>query len=359
MDTLNEVTTIEKFRNSPGNKKIIGFGVLALIGIAAWIIQLTVGLDVLAAGKSMAWGVYIASFFLLAGTGGGLLILSALGDFGILSAVKMQRRSLLIAAIACFIAAGFTILMDIGRPERVLNMLFSPNFSSMFIWDFYSLGLSLILGIVCLFSKPSKILASLTTLVALALLIVEGLILTVSTGNPMWTSVLTPLLFVVEAFVTATAVALVIRDTKESDGRLEKTLAVLLLATLAVSLVEIAAVSLLGMHAEAKTSFQLLLSGNLAPFFWGQILLGILLPFVLLVKYKSGNNVKAASILAFAGIFVAKMNLLVAGQALPFENFQVTYVPSLVEWGGFIGGLGIAAFLYILGILVLPVKKGL
>ena len=73
------------------------------------------------------------------------MIFAALADLDVLPGIQgPTRRALLIGAIACFIAAGFAILMDIGKPERVFNMLLSPNFGSMFVWDFFALAAGVI-----------------------------------------------------------------------------------------------------------------------------------------------------------------------------------------------------------------------
>jgi predicted membrane protein len=70
---------------------------------------------------------------------------------------------------------------------------------------------------------------------------------------------------------------------------------------------------------------------------------------LLLWKGKSASLVKVAAVLAICGVLLAKMNLLIAGQALPFEGAQVTYFPSLIEIGGLLGGLGLAVFLFVIG----------
>ena len=103
----------------------------------------------------------------------------------------------------------------------------------------------------------------------------------------------------------------------------------------------------------------LLTGGALAPLYWGQILLGIVLPFVLLVWAANNRSaVMAAAVLAFLGVFAAKFVLLVAGQALPFMGAPATYVPTLIELAGLVGMLGLAAFLFVLGKRYLPAKYG-
>lgn len=320
-------------------------GVLAAIGIICWLVQLIMGPNALA--DTVPFGIYIAAFFLLAGTGSGLIILVAAGEFAIVSGLKDLRRSLLIGSVACYIAAGFMILMDLGQPLRVLNFLISPNFSSMFVWDFYFLVLTVILALVCLF-RPAKgkALISLTALAALGVIVIEGWILSVNPGT-IWHSSLIPAMFIAEALIVAVAVVLTVKG--EGQKVLERVLMTLLAVTLIFTLLE----AVTGNYMDATNEgagIKLLLSGSLAPFYWSQIILGIVAPFLLLIwKGKTAATIKLAAVLAILGVLLAKINLLVAGQALPFEADQVGYFPSIVEIGGFLGGLGLAVLLFILG----------
>jgi molybdopterin-containing oxidoreductase family membrane subunit len=116
-----EVKTQQKMNFLPW---LIATIVLVAIGAVAWGIQLSKGLGVLGIGQIITWGLYIAAFFTLVGLGSGLLILAVLGDLDVLPGLKAHRRNLLIGSIAAYIAGGIMILMDIGRPERVLNIIF-------------------------------------------------------------------------------------------------------------------------------------------------------------------------------------------------------------------------------------------
>lgn len=333
---------------------LIGLGVLVVIGIVAWIMQLTQGLGVLGVNQAVAWGAYIAAFFLFAGAGSGLVILAALSDLGTLPTLKGQRRWLLLAAIASFVAAGVMILMDIGKPERVLFMLSYPNFKSMFVWDFYALALSVILAVVYVyFGAKWNWLPWLAALVALMVVIVEGWILSVSAATPLWHSALIPVTFVIEGLITAMAMVLLARNQVEPFGRI---IAALLAMLFVLSLIELVTVSY-GGAAEAAANLSLLVSGSLAPLYWGVLILGMVVPFVLLVWFaKNRTAVAIAAVLAVLGIFFAKLDLLVAGQALPYLGNPVTYMPTLIEVGGVIGMVGLAGLVFVLINRYLPSK---
>jgi dimethyl sulfoxide reductase membrane subunit len=336
---------------------LVGLGILAVIGIGAWVMQLVQGPAVLGTGQTIVWGVYIALFFLLAGTGSGLVVLTALGDLNVLPAFKQYRRALLISALATFVAAGVVILMDAGRPERVFNLIFSPNFHSMFVWDFYSLTLSVIVAAAYLYLGPKvKWLPLAAAVIASVLVVVEGLILVVSAAAPFWHTAILPVIFVAEGLITAFALVLLASNKAEVVAGARRWLAVLLATVFVLSLIEMVGVGY-GANADALASLYLLTSYSLAILYWGQLLIGLALPFALLVfAPKNRAAVIVAAVLAFAGVFVGKLDTLVAGQAIPFMQSVASYSPSLVEVLGVVGMLGLAGFLFMIGNRYIPFK---
>jgi dimethyl sulfoxide reductase membrane subunit len=338
-----EMATVANKRQGGDLSWLVGLGVLVVIGLAAWVVQLTQGLDTLGVGQSVVWGAYIAAFFLLAGAGAGLVMLAAAGEMGALPVLRGMRRSLLLGALGSFIAAGVVILMDIGKPERVLSMLFSPNFKSMFVWDFYSLAISVVLVLACLLVAPkSKALLGVAGVAGIAVVVVEGWILSVSAGTPLWHSSLIPVVFLLEGLIVAISLVVLLGGV----GSLRGTLASLLLVSLILAVVEQVTVSY-GGDADAAAGMRLLSGGSMVPLYWGELALGVALPFVLLVWVGAGAGL--AAVLAILGVFVAKLDLLVAGQSLPFMGAQAVYGPSLVEVAGVVGMVGLAAFLFVLG----------
>ncbi len=141
-------TEVKSQRTSNGMAWLVGMVVLVVIGAIAWIVQLSKGMSVLGINQIVPWGLYIAAFFTLVGLASGLLILAVLSDLGVIPGLNASRRNLLIGALASYIAGGIMILMDIGKPLRVLNMVFKAQILSPFVWDFFSLALGVIMTIV-------------------------------------------------------------------------------------------------------------------------------------------------------------------------------------------------------------------
>lgn len=353
---MTTVTTTQ--RATADRPWLIGLGLLVVIGIVAWVVQLTQGFEVLGVSQAIVWGAYIATFFTLAGLGSGLVILAALSDLGALPGLQAHRRGLLIGALACYLASGFMILMDIGQPLRVLNLIVSANLSSPFVWDFASLALSVVVTAVYLSAGPRGWwLAALAGGVAGLVLLMEGLILSLTVGGVLWHGGMMPVVFVVEGLLAATAVVLLARPEPSLNGWPRRAALVLLPGLVALNLLEIAAVSYAG-NPEAQAAVALFWSGSLAPLFWGQAVLGILAPFVLLGwGGRSRAAVVVAGVLVLAGVWVTKLGALVAGQALPFMRPAASYVPTLVEAGGVVGIVGLAGLLFLLGRRLLPERQ--
>ncbi len=352
------MTTTAKTQSASKDRPwLIAFAILAVVGLVAWFVQFSQGLDTLGVGQAIVWGIYIAAFFLMAGLASGLLILAALGDLDVLPGIKALRRPLLMGAIASYVAAGLAILMDIGKPDRVLNMLFSPNFKSMFVWDFYALALSVIVAAAYLwFGAKSRWLPILGAVFATAVVIVEGWILSVSAGTPLWQDPLLPVVFLLDGLIAALAVVLLVSQQAEINKVVKPILTALLPAVVILSLIELVTVSY-GGNPEARDGMTLLWSGGLAPLYLGALVLGIILPFVLLVWGGANRGaVQIASVLAIVGVFTAKLAILVAGQALPFMRAPATYTPTAVEIGGVIGIVALAGLLFVLGNRYVPIK---
>ncbi len=333
---------------------LVGTAVLVVIGAVAWIIQLIQGMSVTGIGQAIVWGVYIATFFTLAGLAGGLSILAALSEMKVIPGLKASQRNLLIGALASFIAAGFMILMDIGKPYRVLNMIFYANVKSPFVWDFICLALGVVVIAIYLFFAPkSKALVFLSGILGALVIIVEGWILSMSAGSPLWHGGMMSVIFLIEGMMTASAVTLITPIDAKAQDWLRSLLLALLPALVVVHIIEMASVMYAG-EPDAKLAMSLI-SAN--PLFWAELVLGIVVPFFLLGWVaKNRSAAITAAVLVVLGVLVAKSLMLVAGQAIPFLQKTATYTPTLVEYGGVIGVIGLFGLLYMLGRRLVPQK---
>ena len=106
-----------------------------IVGLWGWIIQIRTGLGVTGMRDYVSWGMYIANFvFFVAVSLIGFLISSALHLLKINWAKPISRVAEQVA-IAAVALAGVIIVMDMGRPDRFLNIFLHGRFASPIIWD--------------------------------------------------------------------------------------------------------------------------------------------------------------------------------------------------------------------------------
>jgi molybdopterin-containing oxidoreductase family membrane subunit len=114
--------------------------VLALAGLGLWVYQIQQGLIVTNMRNSFLWGLYIAMWAFFVGTAaGGLVVTSSVYLFKI-EGLKPISRIASVTAFICTVAAMGMLLPDLGRIERVFNLVLHPNFTSVLPWDFIVLS---------------------------------------------------------------------------------------------------------------------------------------------------------------------------------------------------------------------------
>jgi len=121
------------------NKKLIVWlaflAALMLVAFISWVIQLRDGLIVAHIRNPFSWGLYISTFAFLVGVAaGGLIVSSSVYIFKI-EALKPLASTAALTAFVCVSGAGMMVIPDLGRPDRMLNLLLHPNFTSPLVWD--------------------------------------------------------------------------------------------------------------------------------------------------------------------------------------------------------------------------------
>lgn len=105
------------------------------VGLWGWFIQIDKGLGVTGMRDYVSWGLYVANFvFFVAVSLVGLLISSVLQllKFSWGKTISRCAEQIAIATVAL---AGIIIVMDMGRPDRLLNVFFHGRFASPIVWD--------------------------------------------------------------------------------------------------------------------------------------------------------------------------------------------------------------------------------
>jgi Ni/Fe-hydrogenase subunit HybB-like protein len=114
--------------------------VTVIAGAVAYIYQLQNGLAVTGMRDSVIWGLYITNFVFFIGISHAGTLISA-----ILRASQAEwRRPITRMAEAITVVAvligGIMPVIDLGRPDRIPNMILHGHISSPIIWDFVSIA---------------------------------------------------------------------------------------------------------------------------------------------------------------------------------------------------------------------------
>ena len=135
-----------------GNKKYFGWitALLVLVGIGfgVYLHQLGFGLGITGMSRDVSWGFYIAQFTFLVGVaaGGVMVVLPYyLHNYKAFAKVTILGEFLAIAAITMCL---LFILVDLGQPMRMFNVILYPTPNSVLFWDMIVLNGYLFLNIV-------------------------------------------------------------------------------------------------------------------------------------------------------------------------------------------------------------------
>ncbi len=117
------------------------FGGITLLGIVAYILQVRYGLGRTGLNRPEYWGIYIINFVFFIGISHAGTLISA-----ILRVSKAEwRRSITRSAeLITVLVIGFGAIqpvIDLGRPDRVLNVILHAQWRSPLLWDVISIGL--------------------------------------------------------------------------------------------------------------------------------------------------------------------------------------------------------------------------
>ncbi|BAV05842.1 prokaryotic molybdopterin-containing oxidoreductase family, membrane subunit [Filimonas lacunae] len=114
---------------------VAALSVVCLLGVFAYYRQLRYGLQVTAMRDYVSWGLYISNFvFFVAISLVGSLITAILRIANVTWSTPLTRIAEMIA-IAAIMFAAMIIVIDMGRPERLLNVFAHGRIQSPIIWD--------------------------------------------------------------------------------------------------------------------------------------------------------------------------------------------------------------------------------
>ncbi|HRZ60423.1 MAG TPA: polysulfide reductase NrfD [Rubrivivax sp.] len=338
--------------------------------------------------NQVAWGLpHVFAIFLIVAASGVLNVASVGSVFG-QAAYKARGRLAGLLSMAMLAGGLMVLMLDLGRPERVIVAATNYNFRSMFAWNVLLYGGLAAVVALYLWTMFERRFNAWSRPAGIAVL-VWRFVLTAGTGSifaflvarQAWGSALLPPLFIVMSFSWGMAVFLVVQaalygwSRRTLDPAIGRRLARLLGIFVAASLFLVAVQHLTGSYFAKQQAFQAFVllgqggGGVFALLFWGGYVgLGSLLPLVLLLHPRPGGAraTTAAAALVVLSAFAWLYVFIVGGQAFPLDIFpgrQVSssfadgavaaYAPAWPEWLLGIGGVGAAFLLTVVGVRVL------
>ncbi|KAA6185972.1 molybdopterin oxidoreductase [Thiohalocapsa marina] len=364
-------------------------GVIAIGGAAAlymeheghWVTGMT---------NSVVWGMpHVFAVFLIVAASGALNVASIGTVFGKRLYKPLGRLSGLLAS-ALLVGGLLVLVLDLGRPDRLVVAMTTYNFSSIFAWNIFLYTGFLIITVGYLWTMAERKgnpfmrpVGTFAFLWRLALTTGTGSIFGFLVGRQAYdTAILAPM-FVVMSFAYGLAVyILVLMFSFHLDERpigermlkrLKNLLALFVGAVLYFTLVY-HLTKLYGAKYSDVESFILVNGGIYTFLFWfGWVLVGGLVPLGILYhpeRSKSASWVAAACGFVIVGGLAALYVIIIGSQAYPLEMFPgqtviefglpgdiggtvAGYAPSFPEILLGIGGVGVAMLITAVGIRVL------
>jgi molybdopterin-containing oxidoreductase family membrane subunit len=375
----------------------IGFRVtsslLLLVLLTGWVIfgrQLLYGLGVTGLNQPVAWGFYIVNFVFFIGISHAGTLISAILR---LSQAEWRRpitRMAEVITVVVLAIGAFHPVLDLGRPERMLNIFTAGRLQSPLLWDVSSISAYFMASTVYLYipmipdiailrdrgvsphwfytilawgwqgtPRQRKVLNRAVGIMMVLVIPIAVSVHTVisyifaMTLQPGWHSTIFGPYFVVGAIFSGIAALLMTMIVLRRIFHLERYLKLIHFDYLSRLLLIMSLLWFYFTFSEYLTAFfghepsemrvfYYKFSGPYAPFFWGMVACNFLIP-VLILSFRRTRTIPGifiASITVVVGMWLERLNIVIPSLANPRLPYPTGfYIPSLVEWAMFVGGI--------------------
>ncbi len=367
---------------------LLGFlGILIVAGLAAAYYMESNGHHVTGMNNQIVWGIpHVFAVFMIVSASGVLNVASIASVFGRAMYKPLARLSGLLAIT--LLIGGLTVLvLDLGKPDRLIVAMTTYNFKSIFAWNIFLYTGFMVIVAVYLWMMTERRMNVFTKHAGMVAFLWR-LTLTTGTGSifgfliarEAYDSALLAPMFIIMSFsfglaifILYTMAAYNLTGRPLGDAivhRLKNLLGVFVAAVLYFALVyHLTNLYMTAHHAFEK--FILLDGGVYTALFWiGQVLIGGVLPLLILFNGQLGRSrpmIALAAALVLIGAFCQVYVIIVGGQAFPliifpgkivsssfFDGAIGQYRPSLPEVMLGIGGVSLAMAMTTFAIKVLP-----
>jgi molybdopterin-containing oxidoreductase family membrane subunit len=382
---------------------LLAFTVFAFF---AWLHQLRWGLGTTGLNVPVYWGFYITNFVFFIGIShAGTLISAILRLCHAEWRRSITRAAEVITVLVLFFGVG-SVIVDLGRPERMLNVLKHPNFHSPLLWDVCSVSTYLVASSIYLYlplipdiailrdhgkkytrfyrllaigwqgTTPQRRLLdrAISVMAVLVIPIAVSVHTVVSwvfgmTVQPMWHSTIFGPYFVVGAIFSGIASLIIAMALIRRIYFLQNYLKEIHFNHLGTLLLVFALLWFYFTFAEYLTTFYghdpahlavfySRLTGRYAPLFWTMVVTCFLIPVGILSRRRtrtvSGTVVASLSVLV--GMWLERFTIVVPTLSLPRVPWsKVFYSPTWVEIGITLGFGATFILLYMLFTKFFPI----
>ena len=364
-------------------------GVLALatlIGVLSAHHMDVEGHHITGMSNQIVWGLpHVVAIFLIVAASGALNVASISSVFGKTDYKPLARLSGLLA-IALLIGGLAILVLDLGRPDRLIIAMTVYNFKSIFAWNIFLYTGFIFITAVYLWMMMERKMNKFTKSAGF-IAFIWRIILTTGTGSifgflvarQAYDAAIMAPLFIIMSFSFGLAVFILVLQAsykwtqRPLGDALMKKLKNLLGVFVASVLYFVIAYHLANLYATEHHGIEkfILLNGGIYTFlFWVvQILIGCVIPLVIIFikpMSQSQNMIALASILIIIGGLAQVYVIVIGGQAYPlvlfpgmeesssfFDGVVAEYAPSIFEILLGIGGICMALAIVTISIAVL------
>lgn len=355
-----------------------------LWGMYAYLTQLREGLDVTGLNVPVYWGLYITNFVFFIGISHAGTLISAILRLSHAEWRRpITRAAEVITVLVLFFGVG-CVLLDLGRPDRALNVLKFPNFTSPLLWDVTSITIYLTGSTIYLYlplipdiailrdhlpkrrwlyrflalgwtgtERQQRVLNSCIAGMAIIVIPIAVSVHTVvswvfaMTVQPMWHSTIFGPYFVVGAIFSGIAAIIIAMAVIRKVYHLEKYLKPIHFNNLGLLLLVMALLWFYFTFAEFLTTyygsepshmavFLSKVQGEFAPYFWTMVVACVGIPFVLLGIGRTRRTIwgtVTASISVEIGMWLERYLIVIPSLSRPRLPYAAaSYSASWVEW---------------------------
>ena len=366
--------------------------VIILIGLVAYIDQLITGQEVTNMRDYALWGIYISNFvFFVATSFVGTVtvaILRLTNNSWRTSLVRIAE----IISVAAIIMAGITIMIDMARPDRLLNLFIHARLQSPITWDVVIIPTYIVISLLLLYfplipdfailkthfkkkepilskfygklalnwtgSKAQKLLQEKSIRIIAIMIIPVGLLLQTidawlfsTTYRIGWDSTNFAPYFISGAFVAGVGALVtliyIIRKAKRLENyitdyhfdKLGKLLALACLIYLYFNINEYV-IPLFTAKKGELVHLETLFTGSYSILFWAVTIIGLIVPIIVLLfkKGRKPNTMFVIGLMVVIGSWWKRFVIVTPTLLHPFLPIQGVpeswrhYFPSLHEW---------------------------